>query len=142
MEIKNATVITVENNINAPVDKVWEYWTNPKHITKWNNASDDWHTPFAENDLREGGRFVSRMEAKDGSMGFDFGGMYDIITNKKYIEYTMDDGRKVKITFSADDNNTKVVENFEAENTNSLELQKGGWQAILDNFKKYTENTH
>ncbi len=139
MEIQEKTVITVENTINAPVEKVWEYWTKPEHITKWCNASDDWHTPRAENDLRVGGSFVSRMEAKDGSIGFDFGGVYDAVNNNEYIEYTMGDGRKTKITFSSQGNKTKVVESFEAENTHSLEMQQGGWQAILDNFKKYTE---
>ncbi len=140
METQEKTVITVENTINAPVEKVWECWTKPEHIIKWNNASDDWHTPSAENDLRPGGSFVSRMEAKDGSMGFDFGGVYDAVRNKEYIEYTMDDGRKVQVTFSDKGNRTKVAESFEAENTNSVELQQGGWQAILDNFKKYTED--
>ncbi len=131
--------ITVENIIQAPVTKIWEYWTKPEHIVKWNNASDDWHTPWAENDLRAGGRFVSRMEAKDGSFGFDFGGVYDAVTENEYIENTLDDGRKVKIIFTAQGNYTRVEESFEPENINSLELQKGGWQAILDNFKKYTE---
>ncbi|MBA2561636.1 MAG: SRPBCC domain-containing protein [Chitinophagaceae bacterium] len=140
METQNKTIITVENSINAPVEKVWQYWTQPEHITKWNNASDDWHTPRAENDLRVGGSFVSRMEAKDGSVGFDFGGVYDQVRNNEYIEYTLGDGRKVKITFSGQGNITEVVENFETESTNSIEMQKGGWQAILDNFKKYTES--
>ncbi|MGZ5218841.1 MAG: SRPBCC family protein [Chitinophagaceae bacterium] len=139
METQQATVITVENTINAPVQKVWEFWSKPEHITKWCNASDDWHTPRAENDLRTGGKFVSRMEAKDGSFGFDFGGVYDEVRNNEYIEYTMSDGRKVKITFSANGNTTKVVESFDAETTNPVEMQRGGWQAILDNFKKYTE---
>jgi uncharacterized protein YndB with AHSA1/START domain len=139
METLEKTIITVENTINAPVEKVWETWTRPEHITQWNNASDDWHTPRAENDLRVGGSFVARMEAKDGSMGFDFGGVYDAVKNNEYIEYTIEDGRKVKITFNPQGNKTKVVESFEAENTNSVELQQGGWQAILDNFKKYTE---
>jgi uncharacterized protein YndB with AHSA1/START domain len=139
METMGKKIITVENTIHAPVAKVWEYWTKPEHITKWNNASDDWHTPRAENDLRPGGSFVSRMEAKDGSMGFDFGGVYDAVRTHEYIEYTIGDGRKVKIAFSTQGNKTNVVESFEAETINSLELQKGGWQAILDNFKKYTE---
>ncbi len=139
METQEKTIITVENTINAPVKKVWEYWTKPEHITKWNHASDDWHTPWVKADFREGGSFVARMEAKDGSMGFDFGGVYDILRTNEYIEYTIGDGRKVKVTFSARGNTTKVVERFEAENTNSPEMQKGGWQAILDNFKKYTE---
>jgi uncharacterized protein YndB with AHSA1/START domain len=139
METQEKTVITVENTINAPVEKVWEFWTKPEHIIKWCNASDDWHTPRAENDLKVGGKFASRMEAKDGSMGFDFGGVYDAVRTNEYIEYTMSDDRKVKINFSVQENKTKVVESFEAENTHSIEMQQGGWQAILDNFKKYTE---
>jgi len=139
METQEKTILTVENTINAPVEKVWDYWTKPEHIAHWNNASDDWHTPWAKNDLRLGGSFVSRMEAKDGSMGFDFGGVYDAIRTYEYIEYTIGDGRKVKITFTANGNTTKVVESFEAETTHSLEIQRGGWQAIMDNFKKYTE---
>ena len=139
METLNKTLITVENTINAPIEKVWQYWTKPQHIIKWNNASEDWHTLRAENDLRVGGSFVSRMEAKDGSMGFDFGGVYDDVRNDEYIEYTLGDGRKVKVSFSGLGNTTKVVESFEAEDTNSIEMQKGGWQAILNNFKKHTE---
>lgn len=139
METQEKTVITVENTITAPVEKVWEFWTKPEHIIKWCNASDDWHTPRAENDLRVGGKFASRMEAKDGSIGFDFGGVYDAVRTNEYIEYTLGDDRKVKINFSAQGNKTKVVESFEAENTHSIEMQRGGWQAILDNFKKYTE---
>ena len=139
MSTQNKVSITVENIINAPVEKVWEYWTKPEHITQWNNASDDWHTPHAENDFRPGGKFVSRMEAKDGSFGFDFGGVNDVITPHEYIEYTMDDRRKVKIYFKADGEKTKVKETFEAEDTNSIDVQQGGWQAILNNFKKYTE---
>jgi uncharacterized protein YndB with AHSA1/START domain len=139
METKEKTVITVESTVNAPVEKVWEHWTNPEHITKWNSASDDWHTPRAQNDLRVGGSFSARMEAKDGSMGFDFGGIYDAVTPNEYIEYTLGDGRKVMVNFSAQGNKTKVIEKFDAESQNSVELQKGGWQAILDNFKKYSE---
>ncbi|MEO5997078.1 MAG: SRPBCC family protein [Chitinophagaceae bacterium] len=133
------TIITVETTINAPVEKVWDFWSKPEHITKWGAASDDWHTPRAENDLREGGSFVSRMEAKDGSMGFDFGGVYDVVRKHEYIEYTLGDGRKVDITFSGEGKSSKVVERFEAESQNSVEMQKFGWQAIMDNFKKYTE---
>lgn len=140
METQNQTEITVESTIHAPIEKVWEYWTKPGHITKWNNASDDWHTPIAENDLRTGGSFSSRMEAKDGSMGFDFGGIYDEVRHLDYIAYTMGDGRKVKIKFEWDGSSTKVVETFDAEKTNSTDMQRTGWQAILDNFKKYTEN--
>jgi len=139
METAEKTVITIETTVNAPVEKVWEYWSKPEHITRWCNASDDWHTPRAENDLRAGGNFLSRMEAKDGSMGFDFDGVYDAVDTNKYIEYTMGDGRKVKVHFNEMGNTTKVVESFEAESTNPVEMQRGGWQAILDNFKKYTE---
>ena len=133
------TVVTVESTIQAPVEKVWEYWTKPEHIMKWNNASDDWHTTRAENDLRVGGKFLSRMEAKDGSTGFDFDGVYDAVKTNELIEYTIGDGRKVKIIFTSNGNETKVVESFEAESTHSIELQRSGWQSILDNFKKYTE---
>ena len=132
-------IITIESTINAPVEKVWEYWTKPEHIVKWNNASEDWHTTRAENDLRAGGSFISRMEAKDGSFGFDFGGIYDEVRDNEYIEYTMGDGRKAKITFTSNGDSTQVLESFEAEQTNPIEMQRGGWQAILDNFKKYTE---
>ncbi len=139
MEANNNTTITVESIVNAPVEKVWKLWTAPEHIKKWNNASADWHTPHAENDLRVGGKFVSRMEAKDGSFGFDFGGVFDEVIINKSIAYTLGDGRKVEIFFTSHGNETKVVETFEAETTNSIEMQKGGWQAILDNFKKYAE---
>jgi len=140
METQEKTIITVENTINAPVEKVWQYWTQPDHITKWNSASDDWHTPRAENDVREGGKFQIRMEAKDGSMGFDFFGVYDKVKKNEYIEYTMGDGRKVQVSFKGEGNKTKLVESFEAESTNPVELQKGGWQSILDSFKKHAEN--
>lgn len=139
METSNKTIITVEATVNAPVEKVWKFWSSPEHITKWNNASDDWHTPYAENDLRVGGKFTSRMEAKDGSFGFDFWGIYDVVVTNERIEYTLGDDRKVKIVFTDKGNATQVIESFEAENENSIEMQKGGWQAILDNFRKYTE---
>ena len=139
METTEKINITVATTINAPAVKVWEFWTNPKHITNWNNASDDWHTPRAENDLRVGGKFLSRMEAKDGSMGFDFNGVYDEVKTNELIAYTMEDGRKVKINLEDLGNETNITETFEAENENPVELQRGGWQSILDNFKKYTE---
>lgn len=132
--------ITVETIIKAPIEKVWKSWTEPSHIINWNKASDDWHTPTAENDLKVGGKFSYRMEAKDGSFGFDFWGIYDKVKEHESIEYTMGDGRKTWITFTGWGNEIKVTETFVAENENSLELQKNGWQAILDNFKKYTEN--
>lgn len=131
--------ITIDTTVQAPVEKVWQYWTDPQHIMKWNNASDEWHTPRAENDLRSGGKFNYRMEAKDGSFGFDFEGVYDKVTENEQIDYTMDDNRKVQVVFSVTDQGIRIMETFEAENTNSLEMQKNGWQAILDNFKKYTE---
>jgi len=139
METTASTIITVESTINALVEKIWDYWTTPGHIINWCAASDDWHTPSAENDLRTGGKFSYRMEAKDGSFGFDFGGVYDEVITNKLIAYTIGDGRKVKITFSTQGAQTKVVESFEAESTNPIEMQRDGWQAILDNFKKYTE---
>jgi uncharacterized protein YndB with AHSA1/START domain len=133
------TVLTVTANVNAPVNKVWEYWNKPEHITQWAFASPEWHTPTANNDLRVGGSFSSRMEAKDGSMGFDFGGVYDVVEEKKYIEYTLGDQRKVNITFTADGDTTNISESFEAEGQNPVEMQQMGWQAILDNFKNYAE---
>jgi uncharacterized protein YndB with AHSA1/START domain len=139
METTNKTVISVETSVKAQVDKVWKYWTQPAHITKWYNASADWHAPFAENDLRVNGKFKTTMAAKDGSVSFDFEGVYSKIEEYRIIEYTIIDGRKVKITFSNKDGETKVIEKFEAENIHPLDIQKGGWQAILDNFKEYTE---
>src|SRR5882762_5114110 len=140
METTNATTITVANTIKAPVEKVWKLWTSPEHIIRWNNASDDWHTTRAENDLRTGGKFLTRMEAKDGSFGFDFGGIYDEVKTNELIAYTIGDGRKVKISFSPSGKSTKVVETFDPENQNPIEMQRGGWQAILDNFKQYVES--
>jgi len=139
METSNRTNITIETTVNAPVEKVWLYFTQPEHVKNWNNASDDWHTPSAQNDLRAGGNFVYRMEAKDGSFGFDFGGTYDAVKENEYLEYTLGDGRKVKASFIGQGKATKVLENFEAESTNPIDMQRTGWQAILDNFKKYTE---
>jgi uncharacterized protein YndB with AHSA1/START domain len=140
-EMETFKKITVETTVQAPVEKVWKYWTEPTSITKWNKASDDWHTPLAENDLRAGGKFLSRMEAKDDSFGFDFGGIYDEVKLHEVIAYTLGDGRKVKITFKAQENETEVIETFDAETENTIELQQQGWQAILDNFKKYVEQT-
>lgn len=133
-------IIQIKTTINAPVEKVWKYWTSPGHIMQWNNASDDWHTPHAENDLRVGGKFLSRMEAKDRSFGFDFDGVYDQVIAHERIAYTLGDGRKVNFIFSGNGNKTKITEIFDAEKTNSIEMQQAGWQSILDNFKKYTEN--
>ena len=139
MTTQERTKITVESNVKAPVEKVWKYWNGPEHITQWCSATPEWHTPRADNDLRVGGKFSSRMEAKDGSMGFDFAGVYDDVKTNEYIAYTMGDGRRVSIKFSGKGNETKVIETFEAESENPVEMQKGGWQAILDNFKNYVE---
>src|SRR5690606_18047169 len=134
-----ATKITVETTVKAPVEKVWERYTSPEHIVKWNSASDDWHTTKAENDVRTGGKFLSRMEAKDGSFGFDFEGVYDDVAVNKRIAYTMTDGRKAEIIFMGENNETKMTVTFDAENENPIGMQREGWQAILDSFKKYTE---
>ena len=139
METKEKTAITVEATINAPVEKVWKYFSEPEHIMKWCQASDDWHAPYAENDLRKDGRFKTTMAAKDGSFSFDFTGMYTHVEPHQSIGYTIDDGRKVKLTFSEAGNKTKVTETFEPESTNPPEMQRDGWQAILNNFKAYTE---
>lgn len=132
--------ITVETTIQLPAEKVWELWTAPEHITNWNFASDDWQCPHAENDLRPGGQFSSRMEAIDGSMGFDFSGVYDEVDPYQLIAYTMDDGRKVTIRFLEDGDETKIIETFESENTHTAGEQKKGWQSILNNFRSYAES--
>jgi uncharacterized protein YndB with AHSA1/START domain len=134
-----ATIITVEATVNASVEKVWQYWSEPRHIIRWNNASADWCTLKAENDLREGGEFSATMSAKDGSFSFDFGGVYTKVEKHKLIEYTMGDGRKVSVHFTANGNETNISESFEAESTHSIEMQQGGWQAILNSFKKHVE---
>ncbi|QMV39959.1 SRPBCC family protein [Cohnella cholangitidis] len=140
METGEKATITVETSVHAPIEKVWAYWTEPQHITKWSFASDEWHAPNAENDLRAGGKFVTRMEAKDGSFGFDFGGVYDEVKTNEWISYTLGDGRKVAIQFISQENSVKIIEEFEAEGTHPIEQQKAGWQAFMDNFKKYAEN--
>jgi len=133
------TKITVHALINAPVEKVWDAYTKPEHITKWNYASSDWHSPSAVNDLRPGGKFIFRMESKDGSQGFDFSGTYTAVTTHSLIAYTIDDDRKATVSFVNKDGKTEVTVTFEAEDKNTIELQQSGWQAILDNFKAYTE---
>src|SRR5436190_23934295 len=120
-----ATKITVETTVNAPLEKVWKLWNGPEHIIKWCTATPEWNTPRAANDLRVGGKFSSRMEAKDGSMGFDFGGTYDAVKTNELIEYTMDDGRKVKVLFNAIGNETRLTETFDAETQNPIEMQRG-----------------
>lgn len=140
MNTNRIAQISAQVLIDAPIDKVWNYWTTPVHIVQWNNASDDWHTPRAENDLNVCGKFRYRMEAKDGSMGFDFEGVYVTIKENELIEYIIGDGRKVKIEFIKNGDKTNVIEIFEAETENSIELQRKGWQAILNNFKRYVES--
>ena len=135
----NATVITVEALIHVQESTAWELWTNPEHIVHWNAASDDWHTTKATNDLQVGGRFSSFMAAKDGSFGFDFSGTYTKIQLHQTIAYTMDDDRKAAITFTKKGDQTFISISFDAENENPVELQQGGWQAILNNFKAYAE---
>ena len=130
--------ITVSATINAPAEKVWNYYTEPAHIMQWNNASPDWHSPSAVNDLRVGGNFSFRMEAKDGSAGFDFAGTYTEVLPMQKIVYTFGD-RNAEVTFDAKGSETIVTVAFDPESENSLELQQGGWQAILDNFKKHVE---
>ena len=141
MTTAEKTMITVKATIHASVEKVWALWTAPKHIVKWNNASDDWHTPRATNDLRQDGKFMSRMEARDGSMGFDFEGTYYEVKKHEQISYTISDGRKVSIVFERNDKATQIAETFEAEQMNPTDMQRDGWQAILNNFKKYVEES-
>ncbi len=133
------SIITVNTLVNATLENVWDSWTNPKHIVNWNFASDDWHAPKASNDLQVGGTFVYSMAAKDESFSFDFSGKFTELTVEKSISYLLDDGRKVDISFEMFEGQVMVIESFEAETENTEELQRMGWQAILDNFKKYTE---
>jgi uncharacterized protein YndB with AHSA1/START domain len=138
--IQDKNRISVSAIINDTPEKVWNCWTNPIDIIHWNFASEDWCAPAAQNDLREAGKFSYRMEAKDGSVGFDFSGVYQKIIPYKLIEYILDDGRKVQIVFNKVESSALVNETFEAEDTNSLEQQQFGWQSILNNFKKYVES--
>jgi len=131
--------ITVETVVKAEPGRVWEAWNNPAEITQWNNASDDWHTTRSTVDLREGGTFTSRMESRDGSQGFDFGGTYTRVDPNKTIEYVMGDGREVKVEFVPQADGVLVKETFDAESENAPELQRQGWQSILDNFGKHVE---
>jgi len=139
METSEKTSITVEATVNATVDKVWKYFNEPEHIKQWAFASDEWHAPAAENDLKTNGKFKTTMAAKDGSFSFDFTGTYTRIEQHKMIQYTIDDGRQVIVTFEGRGDKTIIKEAFEAEAQNPIEMQRGGWQAILDNFKKHTE---
>lgn len=132
--------IKIQTNITSDSSKVWDAYTQPKHITAWNFADPSWHCPSAVNDLRAGGKYVARMEAKDGSFGFDFEATYDEVIDQKKIVYTIADGRKVITTFDEQGGKTTVTTEFEAESENSIELQRDGWQAILNSFKKYAES--
>lgn len=132
--------VMIETTVHVPVAKAWSLMTEPEHIVHWNAASPDWHTPRSENDLRKGGTFSSRMEAKDGSFGFDFGGTYDQVTLHSSYAYTLGDGRTVVVLFIPQGDSTKIIEVFVAESQNTPERQREGWQAILDNFKKYAES--
>lgn len=131
--------IVIEALVKAPIEKVWKFWNKPEHIVKWAFASDAWEAPSAENDLRVGGKFKTRMEAKDKSSGFDFGGTYTEIVTHSKIAYTMDDGRKVETNFVELPQGVKITTEFEAEKENPKEMQQQGWQAILNNFKKCVE---
>ena len=132
-------IIKIEAIIHAEINLVWDCYTQPLHITKWNFASDDWHCPMAENDLRVGGKYHVRMEAKDGSFGFDLEATYTSMALGKGFVYMMTDDRMVAVSMTPEGNNTHIIIEFEAENMNSVELQRAGWQAILNNFKKHVE---
>ena len=132
-------MITFTTTLKVPLAKVWECWNEPKHITQWCFASEDWHAPSATNDLKEGSFFTTRMEAKDGSFGFDLKGIYEHIIPHQVIRYHLEDRRKVEVLFSENEETTTIIEKFEPENQNPHEMQQQGWQAILDNFKKYAE---
>ena len=133
-------LITVESTIEAPIDMVWDFWTKPEHVMHWNFASNDWHCPNANSDFNIGGEFHYIMAAKDGSVEFDFCGTFTKIIDKTFIEIFLEDGRELNIQFESEGSSTKIIETFEPEEVNSMELQKQGWQAILDNFKSYTES--
>ncbi|HEV7332147.1 MAG TPA: SRPBCC family protein [Flavisolibacter sp.] len=139
MTTTETTLVTVAATIQAPVQKVWTLWTDPQHIVNWNFASEDWHSPKAEADLREGGRFSYRMESKDGSMGFDFSGTFTRVDENRELSFTIHDGRKVQIFFIPYGNETTIKETFEAEGSHPVEMQRQGWQAIMHNFKTYAE---
>lgn len=131
--------ITVTATLNADAKKAWEYYTNPVHITKWNFADPSWHCPSASNDMRVGGKYSARMEAKDGSFGFEFEATYDEVVNGERFSYTMPDGRQATVVFKKKDDQTEVDVSFDPESENPADLQKAGWQAILNSFKNYTE---
>lgn len=131
--------ITVETTVNAPLARVWDYWNIPEHITQWAFASPDWEAPSSENNLQPGGTFKTVMAARDGSNSFEFSGTYTEVRERDYIAYTMDDGRRVETTFTETPEGVRIAQTFDPENENPAEMQRAGWQAILDNFKSYTE---
>jgi uncharacterized protein YndB with AHSA1/START domain len=133
-------LVTVETTVNIPLDKAWDCFTNPAHVTHWNFASPDWYCPKAENDLRAGGRFTYSMAAKDGSFSFDFSGVHEEVEIHKRIKTLLDDGRIMEVSFQSNGDNTLVTETFEPENIHPVEFQKAGWQAILDNYKLHAES--
>ena len=136
----NQEPITIQTTVNAPMDKVWECWTSPDDIPSWAFASDDWEAPASENDLQVGGKFKTVMAAKDKSASFDFGGTYTTVQEHALIEYDIDDGRHVKTEFESTPEGVKITQTFDPENENPREMQREGWQSILDNFKKYAES--
>lgn len=146
MPEQTTTKITTTIQVNAPISKVWDYYTNPEHIVNWSHADDSWHTTSATNDVRVGGEFKSRMAPKvsenpeEGDGGFDFGGTYTAVEEYKSLTYTMSDGRIVDVTFTEENGGTRVDVVFDPENENDPEFQRQGWQAILDNFKDYVES--
>ncbi|HEY0272974.1 MAG TPA: SRPBCC domain-containing protein, partial [Chitinophaga sp.] len=135
-----ATLITVAGTVHAPADKVWDYWTSPAHIAQWNSPSPEWYTSRAVNDLQPGGTFSYRMEARDGSLCFDFEGTFNIVEKNKRVAYTISDGRKVNTLFIPTPEGVYVETTFEAESTHTIEQQQFGWQAIQDSFKQYVES--
>lgn len=132
--------ITIHISVSAPIAKVWECWTKPEHINGWAFASDDWQAEAKTNDLKVGGEFLTYMSAKDGSGGFDFGGNYTAVEEGKHLAYTLGDGRKVIVDFNEADQGVDITQTFDPESENDPEFQRQGWQAFLDNFKKYTES--
>ncbi|WP_295177765.1 SRPBCC domain-containing protein [uncultured Christiangramia sp.] len=131
--------IEIESKINAKLDQVWEYWTKPEHITKWNKASEDWLCPNAENDLKEGGKFKYRMESEDGKVGFDFAGTYKVVKEKEKLTYELEDGRNAEVTFSEEDGSVMIKETLDTEDENPVDQQEQSWKSILESFKTYTE---
>lgn len=132
--------VTVSVNIKRNIDHVWQTWTLPGHIINWNFANDEWICPSAINDLDVGGQFIYRMESRDGRDGFTFMGIYTEVIEMEKISYKLDDGREVSVNFSKTGDGTEVTEEFEVEDANTLETQRAGWLAILNNFKKYSES--